>query len=425
MKRIKTQKLKNNQICLSHKWINNVVNNVVNENEKYKCTIVKENDIDLINFINKNDKMIRIKELCFFKDYMYLKITKKKCNGKENKEYKKDKENIVSFVCLKKQKIFIRDDTYNYGCNGTSNYFKMYNSILIDYMCNINNNFSLINDNVEYFDEIENNYIDTNKAISIYINEFLKVYKNEEFSCFIYNTNDKNTNKMYRTDDVGKVFCKKSFYYRPIYINRLINCNIFNKCSEDDYKLLKKIYNTFSYNVSFINNIKIEFFTDIKNYNDNEIYILSETLSDLLKSYNKKNLQVFEYIDMYNILKDPLYYKFIIRDNDNAIVDFVCIQSSYITNKFNSNIYCKNGNYYCSFYSDSSPIHISYILEVVSEYCYKYDIFDIITLNDFFSGEESNYFKIIKKCTKYYYINNVETSFIIGSRKNGLLNIFN
>ena len=89
------------------------------------------------------------------------------------------------------------------------------------------------------------------------------------------------------------------------------------------------------------------------------------------------------------------------------------------------NNYCKNGNYYCSFYSDSSPIHISYILEVVSEYCYKYDIFDIITLNDFFSGEESNYFKIIKKCTKYYYINNVETSFIIGSRKNGLLNIFN
>ena len=63
MKRIKTQKLKNNQICLSHKWINNVVNNVVNENEKYKCTIVKENDIDLINFINKNDKMIRIKEI--------------------------------------------------------------------------------------------------------------------------------------------------------------------------------------------------------------------------------------------------------------------------------------------------------------------------------------------------------------------------
>jgi hypothetical protein len=400
MMTINPKKLKNNQICLSHKWINDIINENENENEneKYKCIIVKENDIDLINFINKNDIMIRIKELCFFKDYMYLKIIKKENIKKENIK----KENIISFICLKKQNICIKDPVRNFG----RNYFKMYNSILIDYIC-ISKDKAIS--------------ISIGKAISISINEFFKVYKNEEISCFIYNTTEKS-NDLMACDEL--LFCKKSFYYRPIYINRIINCNIFSQCTDNYYKLLKKIYNTFSYNVSFINNITIEFFTD-NNSNDK---LLAELLSDSLNNYNTKNLEVFVYIDantMYNILKNPLFYKFIIRDNDNAIVDFVCMQSSYITNNFNSDIYCKNGNYYCSFYSDSSPNHISYILEVISEYCYKNDIFDVITLSDFLSGDESNYFKIIKKCTKYYYINNLETSVIIKSNKNGLLNIFN
>ena len=124
------------------------------------------------------------------------------------------------------------------------------------------------------------------------------------------------------------------------------------------------------------------------------------------------------------IIVTLLFYKFIIRNNYGMITDFVCIQCSYITNS-DSDIYCKNGNYYCSFYLNSSSSYISYILECISEYSYKNYIFDMITLHDFFTGDESNYFKLIKKSTKYYYINNIRLNLIINSRKNGLLTIFN
>jgi hypothetical protein len=407
MKKVKIEikGLKHNLICLSNEYIKK------NENCKYKCTIVKDNDINLINFINKNDKNIRVRNFSFLKNYMYLKITKDK-----------NENDIVAFVCLKKHNLFIKDNLD----------FKGYNSILIDYLC-INNNCNNLynNDNVYYTEsenESENENVNESELINISINKFIKEYRCKKVSCFIYNTNKKK--KKVEMDE--RLLCKKTLYYRPLYINRLINCNIFNRCSNEDNKLLKKIYNTFSYHVSFLNDIKIEFYNEIYNgieiENDNGIDNLAGILSDLLIDYNKKNLQVFEYIDkneMYNILKDPLFYKFIIRDKYNNIIDFVCMQSSYITNKFNYNIYCKSGNYYCSFYSNPSPIYISYILEYISEYCYKNDIFDIITLNDFFSKEETNYFKLIKKCTKYFYINNIESSFTIHSNKNGLPNIFN
>ena len=129
---------------------------------------------------------------------------------------------------------------------------------------------------------------------------------------------------------------------------------------------------------------------------------------------------------MYDILKNPIFYKFILRNNKNEIIDFVCIKWFYITNnKEKDKFYSKNGKYYCSFYSNSSSLYISYILEAISEYCYRNNILDIITLEDFFTGDETNYFKLIKKCARYYYIKNIKTSFVVNSRKNGLIGLFN
>jgi len=416
---VKIKKIKNDQVCLSNDWINKIIENKDKYNE-YKCIISDENDIDLINFINinnKNNKNNKVKDISFLKDYLYLKIIKNNVD--------KNVDEIFSVVILKKQKIFIKDEDD----------FKIYNSILIDYICEIQKNFynkyedksnETNTDNKDQDedkkdqdednkdDELNETSIDTNDIINISIKKFLEVY-NMDLSCFIHN-NEKNKDRL---------LCKKIFYYRPISVDKLMKCNIL-KYYYIEKKILEKIYNTFSYHESFLSNVKLQIL-DCNNYSDDEIYILAEILSYKLLKYNKKNLDIFEYInenEMYNILKNPLFYKFIIRNEYDEITDFVCIQCSYIKNNRND-IYCKNGNYYCSFYLNSTSKHISYILECISEYSYKKGIFDIITLCDFFTGEDSNYFKLIRKSSVYYYANNIKSNYIINSRKNGLLSIFN
>lgn len=404
-KSVKKHKLKNDQICLANRWLDTI--KYTNYND-YKCIIIKKDDKkEVIDFIHKNDKKYKLNDIFFSKDYLYLKIVKND-----------DNNNIYAIVFLKKQSLFIKDD-----CD-----FKLYNSMYIDYICQVDKctfdrrQGSYNNDNVFYINnnenEINENEINKNDIINMSVNIFLKEYNINTISCIIYN---KNT-----LDIDSSLFSKKYFYYRPIGIDNLIKSKILNEFNNKDKKLFLKIYNTFSYHISFLKNIKLEFIT-IDRYNDNELYILSRILSDMLFEYNEKNMDIFEYIDineMYDILKSPLFYKFIIRNNDNIIIDFVCIQYSYITNNIDK-IFCKNGKYYCCFYSDSSSIYISYILEMISEYCYKNNLIDIITLNDFFTGEDANYFKLIKKSTQYYYIKNIKISSIISARKNGLLELFN
>jgi hypothetical protein len=412
MKRyIKSNKLKNNQICISGEWLKWVKNN-----DLYKCEIIKNEEINIVvNFINKNDNRFKINDISFLKNYVYFKITK--CNT----------NNICAIVVLKKQHLFIKDN----------NDFKLYNSICIDYICKMKNALktNTNNDNVIYEEDgiplktISTDDLEINDIINISISTFIKMY-NTDILCFIYNLNTKNftCNEIDEIDE-NTLFCKKHFYYRPIYIDKLLKSDILNRLSDNDINVYQKVYNTFSYHILFLENVKIEFIADAEKYDEYDLYDLAEELSDKLLEYNEKTKEVFDYIDkneMYDILKNPVFYKFILRNNNNEIIDFVCIKWYYITNnKKKDKIYSKNGKYYCSFYSNSSSLHISYILEAVSEYCYKNDILDIITLEDFFTGDETNYFKLIKKCTRYYYIKNIKTSLVVNSRKNGLIGLFN
>lgn len=403
---IKKIKLKNNIICITNKWLNDIKNyNYYN----YKCEIIKKEEIEsVVNFINKNDNRFKINDISFF-NYIYLKITK--CN----------KNNIYAVVVLKKQNLFLKDE----------NDFKLYDSVCIDYICK-EKSIVINNDNVIYEEDeiplktVFSNNLEIKDIINISISTFLKMYNTNTLLCFMYSLNMK---KVSYNDDITSLFCKKYFYYRPISIDKLTKSQILNSVNNNNRNIFLKIYNTFSYHVSFLKNVKIEFIVDAGKYDEFNLHDLSEELSNKLLEYNRKNKDVFDYIDkdeMYNILKSSLFYKFIIRNNDDEIINFVCIKWSYITNNIGEKkVYSKNGKYYCSFYSNSSSIYISYILEAISEYCYRNDILDIITLEDFFTGDDTNYFKLIKKCSSYYYIKNIKTSFVINSRKNGLIGMFN
>lgn len=411
--RIKMNNLKNNQICLSDEWLDYIKNN-----KHYKCEIVKDEEkMDIVNFININDSGFKINDISLLKNYIYFKIIK--C-------YKNDTDDICAVVILKRQKLFIKHD----------NYFKFYNSVCVDYICkrqNIKNNID--NDNVIYEDSIPlktifSDDLEIDDIINISISTFIKMYDENNLLCYIYNLNFKK-NIFGEVDEIDKntLFSKKYFYYRPIYIDKLIESNILDNLSDSNKNIFKKIYNTFSYHRSFLKNVNIEFIVNTDKYNEYDLYDLAKELSDKLLEYNKKTKDAFDYIDkdeMFDILNSPLFYKFIIRNNNNEIVNFVCIRWFYITNNKTTNkIYSKNGKYYCNFYSNPSSLYISYILEAVSEYCYQKNILDIITLEDFFTGDDTNYFKIIKKCSRYYYIKNINTSFVINPRKNGLIGLFN
>jgi hypothetical protein len=408
----KSGNLKNNQICLTGEWLKWIKNN-----EYYKCEIIKNEEINtIVDFINTNDCRFKINDISFLKNYVYFKITK--CNTND----------ICAIVVLKKQNLFIKDDSD----------FKLYDSICIDYICKRKNTLktNTDNDNVIYEEgciplkTVFSDDLETNDIINISISTFIKMFDTNYLLCFIYNLNIKR-NSFNEIDEIDKntLFSKKYFYYRPIYIDKLLKSDILNRLSDNDINIFKKIYNTFSYHISFLKNVKIEFIAGADKYDEYDLYDLAEELSDKLVEYNEKTKDVFDYIDkneMFDILKSPLFYKFIIRNNNNEIINFVCIKWCYITNnKGKDKIYSKNGKYYCSFYSNSSSLYISYILEAISEYCYRNNILDIITLEDFFTGDETNYFKLIKKCSRYYYIKNVKTSFVINSRRNGLIGLFN
>jgi hypothetical protein len=255
---------------LANKWLDTI--KYTNYND-YKCIIIKKDDKkEVIDFIHKNDKKYKLNDIFFSKDYLYLKIVKND-----------DNNNIYAIVFLKKQSLFIKDD-----CD-----FKLYNSMYIDYICQVDKctfdrrQGSYNNDNVFYINnnenEINENEINKNDIINMSVNIFLKEYNINTISCIIYN---KNT-----LDIDSSLFSKKYFYYRPIGIDNLIKSKILNEFNNKDKKLFLKIYNTFSYHISFLKNIKLEFITNDR-YNDNELYILSRILSDMLFEYNEKNMDI-------------------------------------------------------------------------------------------------------------------------------------
>jgi len=307
-----------------------------------------------------------------------------------SKERKYNK--MIGLIVAKKHNLVIRDDVLE---------FKTYNCIDIDFLCLIK--------------QLRNLHV-SSYMINVVTKECMLQY-DKQVPCAVY-----TVNKRLKVDN----FCKKTYYHRPLQIENLLLTDMLDVNDNDNLnfeqttKLLKKLYNTFSYNKDFFKNYNLEYYTTSNNLDHNLIH-------DNLLNYNKVNHDIYEYksrSDIEKMLSNPVFHKFIIKNKTGDIVDFVCLYN-LDTYNIKTKTSSRNGHFYSMFLHDNSSTYMSYVLEIISEYCYKNNVFDLLTIMNVLNvkPEEYKFYKLLRgSASLYYYVYNIEIPFI-QSHKNGLVTI--
>jgi len=307
-----------------------------------------------------------------------------------SKERKYNK--MIGLIVAKKHNLVIRDDVLE---------FKTYNCIDIDFLCLIK--------------QLRNLHV-SSYMINVVTKECMLQY-DKQVPCAVY-----TVNKRLKVDN----FCKKTYYHRPLQIENLLLTDMLDVNDNDNLnfeqttKLLKKLYNTFSYNKDFFKNYNLEYYTTSNNLDHNLIH-------DNLLNYNKVNHDIYEYksrSDIEKMLSNPVFHKFIIKNKTGDIVDFVCLYN-LDTYNIKTKTSSRNGHFYSMFLHDNSSTYMSYVLEIISEYCYKNNFFDLLTIMNVLNvkPEEYKFYKLLRgSASLYYYVYNIEIPFI-QSHKNGLVTI--
>ena len=311
--------------------------------------------------------------------------------------HKYNYDKMIGLIVAKKHNLVIRDDVLE---------FKTYNCIDIDFLCLIK---QLRNLHVSSF------------MINVITKECMLQY-DKQVPCAVY-----TVNKRLKVDN----FCKKTYYHRPLQIENLLLTDMLdvnggdNLNFEQTTKLLKKLYNTFSYTKDFFKNYNLEYYTKIQGTSDGKSTL--ELIHDNLLNYNKVNHDIYEYksrTDIEKMLSNPVFHKFIIRNKGGDIVDFVCLYN-LDTYNIKTKTSSRNGHFYSMFLHDNSSTYMSYVLEIISEYCYKNNVFDLLTIMNVLNvkPEEYKFYKLLRgSASLYYYVYNIEIP-RIQSHKNGLVTI--
>jgi hypothetical protein len=214
-------------------------------------------------------------------------------------------------------------------------------------------------------------------------------------------------------------FSKKKFYHRMINIDHLINCKFVNDNSDSDSNgknILKKVYNTFSYKLSSKNKKVVNINSTNKDLYINSIY-------EKYKEYTGNTYDIYVNTtleELNDILDNNSFYNFVILnsyDNLEAFISFFRLDTS------NNNGIYKNGFYYkICFPNEANKTDKTDYLELVNEYIYKNEIFDVITFADHFDIDFKQ-MKCIKGTgeLKYYLFNYNFRK--IDNYKNGLITI--
>jgi hypothetical protein len=223
-------------------------------------------------------------------------------------------------------------------------------------------------------------------------------------------------------------FCKKIYYHRPLQIENMLSSEMLDVNGDDTIqrdqkiKLLEKLYNSFSYSKDFLKQINLEYYTIIQPNKD-----IVDLIHDNLLNYNQNNHDIFEYKpkqDIVKILENPIFHKFIIKNQAGYITDFICLYNLDTFNIKTKNT-SRNGHFYSMFLHDNSPTYMSYILETISKYCYDNNVFDVLTIMNVLNikAEEYKLYKLLPgSASLYYYTYNIEIP-NINPHKNGLVTI--
>jgi hypothetical protein len=365
----------------------------------------------MLNFINKNygndksdltleysqelfDYFIKPDNLCIV---FYAK------GNRLNDNYNFPK--MLGLIVAKKHQLFIKDNPDNNQIDTQCHDFKMYDCIDVDFLCLIQR---LRNMHVSSF------------MINAVTKECMIQY-DKTVACAVYTVGKKLA---------VENFCKKTYYHRPINIENVLKTDMLSVSDCDDQesgtRLLKKIYNSFSYPRNFFDDRKMEYFTNLDDY-DVDKCTFTQVIYDNLFSYSSNKYDIFEYRttdDILSMLKNPIFHKFVIRDHSGIVKDFVCLYNLNTRNE-KINEKSRNGHFYTWFLSDDSNEYLSYILEAISEYSYNNNIFDMITIMNIFNtrSEEYKTFKLLRgSADLYYYVYNIEVPKIM-PYKNGLVTI--
>lgn len=317
-------------------------------------------------------------------------------------------EKMIGLIIAKRHELFIRDYSDKITSK-TQNNFKKYNCIDVDFLCLVK--------------QLRNMHV-SSYMINVVTKECMIQY-NKNVACAVY-----TVNKSLKSDS----FCKKSYFHRPINIENMLRSEMLSITDDETYtyedslQLLKRVYNSFSYPKDFFCNITLKSFNVLDEYElpkHDDLFV--DKLYDKLVEYSYTHYDIFECKskdEFIEILNNPIFLKFITVDENNNVLDFLCLfQLDTYNTKLNTK--SRNGNVYFMFLETYSNTRLSYLLEAITEHCYKNDIYDVITVMNIFNAKPNSYnaFKLLKASADlYYYLYNIEVT-QIPPHKNGLITI--
>lgn len=272
---------------------------------------------------------------------------------------------------------------------------------------------TILNINKEEFNSVEVNFL-----------SLIKTYRNKNIAPLLISILTKEVILNYNIGiahyTLGyKLDCphynSKCFYHRFINIENLFNCKFIN---EDILQIgiYKKVFNKFKYKET-LNNQKIFYYNYKENslISSNIIKLVYENLC-LFSNFKYDIYEIKSYEDIKETFFNKSFHHFIFHENF-LIKNYICICDIETINIKTHNIF-RNGYINSMFYEDDP----NYLIEYLSKFIHKKNLFDLITWNDFFNVNND-----ISKATKgtgilkYYLFNMISNK--IESYKNGLITL--
>jgi len=384
---------------------NSLLNNIIRELDinqyalEYVCIthydLTNEAKNDILDFINRNyksnERRFNLRYSSFLLDYFLSRNTlsiafflKNTIDDESNIDFKK----MIGFISGTKRSFNILKNTFN--------------GVEVDFL------------SLHY--EFRHLHV-SSYMINILTKECIRVFKGE-VNCAFYT--------------IGKVIKRDHFSFvcyqhRPLNIERLLYQNMIQDSFHDP--VYKKIYNTFSYPAHFLTSRKLQY------YNGQPISLeIAQEISEKINIYNEQKHDVYDVktvTDIMDMFDNKAFHHFIICDNDDNIVDYMCMY--LLETVIDNTKVCRNGYVYCMFintkcaqsYANSLqqiyPDSLLSIFEYVCDFCKKQDIFDIVTTTAMF--EDGAKSKLLPGTGQlYYYMYNIQLPYI-KSERNGLVTI--
>jgi hypothetical protein len=186
----------------------------------------------------------------------------------------------------------------------------------------------------------------------------------------------------------------KYLIHRPINTEHLKKCEFIPKeLNCDEYKIFEKNLNV---DLVYLNN------TDVP---DNLLQILHKKLN----TFQHRHFTVYREIskeDIKQLLKNKNFHNFVIFNKDKTIKDFVSFYDLQL-NITERNLMYNSSSIYTMFFEKYDTANIRSTLEIISEYCHKYNIIDVLSFFDIFPVNDYSDIKCLNgQGSLYYYLFN-------------------